>query len=88
MSTETLPGLEGFDRRHATDAYPVADRVRGNLVRAAELVNVQAPLAAPLVAEIHEEIARDVKMLEGFYVGAANDLERLWPFLPSGMDAD
>lgn len=85
---ETLPGLEGFDRRHASDVYPVTDRARQAIAEARALVQTESPLAWPMIEPRLAELERDVKMLESFYVGAANDLERLWPFLPSGMDED
>lgn len=57
-------------------------------MRAQQLVAAQAPLAAPLVAELHDLVLDDVANLEFLFDGALDDISRLIGQLPSGADED
>ena len=57
-------------------------------MRAQQLVAAQAPLAAPLGAELHDLVLDDVHNLEVLFDGALDDISRLIGQLPSGADED
>lgn len=70
------------------DARSTVIRSRERLMRAQQLVAAQAPLAAPLVAELHDLVLDDVHNLEVLFDGALDDISRLIGQLPSGADED